>query len=271
MQRQWISDKGFLTFAFNTLDIDYLDLAYRLALSIKETQKENNISLITDSFTADKIKDKHEDIFDTIIIKGKTDRGHKDFSHEALAWDLTPYKQTIKVEADILILTSIDHWWDILDTRDVVLTTNVFKHTGELITNRSQRRLFDDNDLPDVYNAIYYFRYTRESQRFFDIVKQIYNNWAWFRDDYLINCRYENPVTDEVFAIAARIFGVENCTLPHAVPAFVHMKNPLLEIPSDGPWWDFLYWEKDSSSGRIGHYAQTLPVHYQRKDFWHAR
>lgn len=270
MERQWIADRGFLTFACNREKIDYLDLAYRLAVSIRGTQGIDNVSVIIDNNTADKIKDKHEDVFDSIIVMGK-DRDDTRFSHELHAWDLTPYKQTIKVESDIIMTSSVDHWWQILDERDVCLTTSVFNHKNQLITNRSQRKLFDDNLLPDVYNAIYYFRYTRDSKRFFDTVKQIYRDWAWYRDEYLINCRYEHPVTDEVFAIAARIYGIENCTLPQDVPAFVHMKNPLLEIPNDAPWYEYLHFEQSEQGVRVGHHQQRLPLHYQRKDLWHER
>lgn len=267
MAREWIADKGYLTFAFNTKDTNYLELAYRLAESVRDTQQINNISVVIDSDTAERIKTKHTDVFDKIIVRGKSSHAHKDFSHEALAWDLTPYKQTIKIEADIYMTHSIDHWWSILDERDVCLTTDVFDHTGKPITNRSQRRLFDDNLLPNVYNAVYYFRYTQDSKRFFDTVKKIYADWPYYRDTLLKNCRYEKPVTDEVFAIAARIYGEEQCTLPFAVPAFLHMKNPLLELPNDGAWWEYLYVEDN----RIGHYAQKLPVHYNKKDYWDGR
>jgi hypothetical protein len=267
MVREWVAEKGYLTFAFNTKDTNYLELAYRLAESIKATQKHNNISVIIDSDTAERIKTKHTDIFDRIMIKGKASHAHKDFAHQALAWDLTPYKQTIKIEADMYMTSSIDHWWSILDERDVCLTTSVFDHTGELITDRSQRRMFDDNDLPNVYNAITYFRYTKDSKQFFDIVKRIHEDWEFYKNTLLKNCRYERPVTDEVFAIAARIYGEERCTLPFPVPAFLHMKNPLLGLPNDGAWWEYLYVE----GNRIGHYAQKLPVHYNKKDYWDGR
>lgn len=267
MSREWIAEQGYLTFALNTKDCDYLSLAYRLAESIKDTQKSNNISLVIDHYTADRIKQKHKDMFDKIIMLGKRDPAQKDFMHESMAWDITPYKQTIKAESDMIFTHSVDHWWNILDERDIVFTTDVYKNDHTLITDRSQRRLFDDNDLPNVYNALYYFRFTRDSQMFFALVKRIMNEWAWFRDHHLKNCRYEHPVADEVFAIAVKIFGEERCTLPQSVPAFLHMKNRLLEIPSDGAWWKYLSWEKSEDAVRVGLYQQHLPVHYQNKSF----
>ena len=265
--REWTADKGYLTFAFNTKDTDYLSMAYLLAESIKETQKINNISLVVDPATAERIKDKHEDIFDRIIMLGKPIVAHKDFSHETRTWDITPYRCTIKAEADMLFTHSVDHWWPILDERDIVFTTDVYKPDNTLITDRSQRKIFDDNDLPNVYNALYYFRYTAQSQQFFALVKRIFSEWEWFRDQHLINCRYEHPVADEVFALAVKIFGVEQCTLPQPVPAFTHMKNQLIGLPLEDHWWEYLHWEKSADGLRIGHHQQRLPMHYHDKQF----
>jgi hypothetical protein len=269
MAREWLGEQGYLTFAANTRDSNYLELAYRLAESIKDTQSIKNVSIVIDHITASSIKDKHSRMFDRILVQGKDDRANS-FVLEARAWDLTPYKQTIKIEADMLMTANLDHWWSILDERDVCLTTTVFKPTGQLVTDRSQRRLFDDNLLPDVYNAVYYFRYTRDSQQFFHLVKRIFQEWPLFRDQILKNCRKKEPATDEVFAIAALLYGIERCTLPFAVPAFLHMKNPLVDIPSDAPWWEYISYEQADEGTRVGFYQQRLPLHYQRKDFWNA-
>jgi hypothetical protein len=268
MSRTWSADRGFLTFAFNTAHVDYLDLAYRLGQSIGQTQKIKSVSVVLDDITAKSLSDQHRQTFDRIIIYNSDREKTKDFSHESMAWQLTPYKQTIKIEADMLMTSSVDHWWSILDERDICLTTSVFDNQETLITNRSQRKLFDDNLLPNVYTALYYFRYTQNSQKFFKLVQQIYEHWPWFRDHYLINCRYETPVTDEVFAIAAKLFGEHLCTLPMDLPTFVHMKNSLLDLPNDSAWWEYLYREMGENGVKLGHYKQRLPLHYHRKDFW---
>jgi hypothetical protein len=72
-------------------------------------------------------------------------------------------------------------------------------------------------------------------------------------------------VTDEVFAIAARIYGVERCTIDNTIPSFVHMKNTLQDIPKDDHWYNYVYHE--ASQQAIGHFKQTLPIHYCDKDF----
>ena len=248
--------KGFLTVACN----NYLPYAFKLAESIKATQHDSNISVIVDDL--DQIENKHQDIFDNIIQVAKNENK---FWAETQVCALTPYKQTIKIEADMIVPQSIDHWWSILDQKNVVLTNHVQTYWHTTVTDRSQRRLFDDNNLPDVYSGIYYFRYSKESYNFFQIVNQIFDNWTWFKNN-LKNCRYEQPVTDEVFAIAAQIYGIENCTINNVIPTFVHMKNKLQDIPSDDNWYRYVAYEKSQQA--IGMYKQQYPIHYWDKTFW---
>jgi hypothetical protein len=249
--------QGFLTVACNSNTTDYLSMAYRLAESIHDTQKVKAVSVITD---VKNIDPKYTRMFDKII---QVDANG--FWGETHVWSASPYKQTFKIEADMILPSSIDHWWAICDQKDVVLTDRVYTYWHEVITNRSFRKVFDENNLPDIYSGIYYFRYSKESREFFNIVNHVFNNWNYFRDTQLKNCRYQDPVTDEVFAIAARIYGIERCTIDNTIPSFVHMKNTLQDIPSNDRWYNYVYYE--ASQQAIGHFKQTLPIHYWDKNF----
>ena len=257
--------KGFCTVACNTNDINYLEHAYHLAVSIKDTQSVKEMSVVVNTATQQQFEEKHRQIFDHVITVPADIAEKKDFISEIAVWQ-SPYKQTIKVEADMIMTANLDHWWPILDQKDVVLTSQVETYWGETIQDRSQRQLFDINNLPDVYSGLYYFRRTLDAKKFFVIVAEIFHNWPWFRDHYLKNCRYEHPVTDEVFAIAAKIFGVEKCTLLGPVPSFVHMKNELQKIASAGPWFEAVQYEKNEYVN-IGFFRQHLPLHYHNKKF----
>lgn len=257
--------KGFITVACNTKDIDYLAHATLLAESIKDTQQIKNVSLVTNTETYSYFTSKHHSLFDKILQVDFATAGDKSYLSETKVW-FSPYKQTIKMEADMMMTSSIDHWWEILDQKDVVLTNRVETYWGDIIMNRSQRQLFDQNSLPDVYSAFYYFRKTMPAKQFFELVKQIFYNWNWFRDSYLKNCRYQDPVTDEVFAIAVKIFGEELCTLTGTVPSFVHMKNPLQNINHNQSWFESVMFERNAGIN-LGNYRQHLPLHYCDKKF----
>ena len=260
--RQFASARGYLTFAING-EHDYVQIAYLQALSIKNTQKINNYAVVVKSL--DDVKDEYRSVFDHIIVLPPTINGK--FSHEYHAWALTPFRETVKVEADILFTTNVDHWWDCYQTNDIVVCNRVLTYWGETYTDRSQRILFDENLLPDVYSGWVYFRYSKESMQFFQLLRSIYENWAWFRDDYLKNCRYEYPVTDEVYAIACSIFGEHKTTISNSIPTFVHMKNLGQKLSVDKPWYNQLYFQKQKDSVSLGFYKQWAPLHYCNKSF----
>lgn len=263
MRRQFAAEQGYMTFAINNGDIDYVRLAYLQALSIKSTQNINNYAVVVKDI-AD-VRDEYRTVFDHVIVLPETIAGK--FSHEYHAWTLTPFRETVKVEADILFTQNIDHWWRSYQNNDVVVCNKVLTYWGDTYADRSQRRLFDENLLPDVYNGWTYFRYSQESMKFFQLVRGIYENWAWFRDEYLKNCRYEHPVTDEVYAIACRIFGENKTTIPGDIPTFVHMKNPGQKLSVDKAWYDQLYFQKHVDSVSVGFFKQWAPLHYCDKSF----
>ena len=108
--------RGYLTFVQNSGSVDYLTMAYVQALSIKTTQTINNYSIVVDSATQQLITDQQRQVFDHIIPMPGTDESINDkwkLKNEWKALLASPYNETIKVEADMLFTSSVDHWWDI--------------------------------------------------------------------------------------------------------------------------------------------------------------
>lgn len=261
MVKQYSGNRGFVSTAIGA---DYLRMAYLQALSIKTTQySESNYAVIVDSKTADLIEPKHKDVFDVIV----TLNGDWNFAREWETRNLSPWKRTIKLDADILFVNDISHWWESFENYKILFTTDVENYKGNVITDRWHRKLFDLNHLPNIYTAFYYFRDGVESAEFFDLCAKISSEWSWFANEFLIKNDNPNPRDDEIFAIAAQIYGVENCTLPGAAyPRFVHFKEPLNSLPAEKPWHEQLYVEHNSKLW-IGHYPQRLPVHYINETF----
>lgn len=264
--------KGFLTFAQNSETTDYLTLAYCQALSIKCSQKEvTSYAVIVDAATKALITDKHRAVFDYIIDLPEDDSEGDAWKlkNEWQAWWLTPFKETMKVESDMLFSTSIDHWWAGLQQREVVLTSSVHDYEGLIATSRAYRKLFDINELPDVYNGLMYFRFGRTSLEFFIYTKYIYRNWDKFKNEILIGCVDEEPTTDVVFAIAAQMIGVENCTNPALpYPTFAHMKGAMQGWGIGEDWTNRLYSQIDDDlTITAGFTRQVYPFHYYQKNF----
>ena len=259
---------GFLTFAQNTSDVDYLRLAYVQAMSIKLTMPGSQYAVVVDTATVGKITPQQRKMFDHIIelpVDYALDDQWK-LANEWQVFELTPFKETIKVEADLLFTRSIEHWLTTFRLRDVVLSLGCKDYQGNKATNRRYRQVFDDNNLPDVYNGLMYFRYSKTAYDFFDRAHQVYANWAYLRDNVLKNCRDEKPTTDLVYAIVASNLGIESCTLPSCdFINFTHMKNSINAWPEATPWPEMVISEFDLPMIRINNVNQYHPLHYQDK------
>ena len=261
---------GFMTFAQNTLEVDYLKMAYVQAMSIKLVMPSAKYAVVIDKHTALFVTDQQRFVFD-YIIELENDFANEEswkLSNEWQAFTLTPFKETIKLESDILITRNIMHWLDMFRLRDVVLSTGCRDYKQQLSDCRFYRRVFDDNNLPDTYNGLMYFRYSKTATQFFETARQIYANWPTIRDEVLINCRDPHPTTDVVYALSAKIIGEELCTIPSAdFINFVHMKNKINKWDVTVAWPELVMTELDVPTIRINNINQLAPFHYQNKEW----
>ena len=122
----------------------------------------------------------HPDANVTIV----TDLPHGDQGGWANDWqifELSPYRQTIKLEADMICASPIDHWWTLFENRDVVVSQGARTFYDKPAESRYYRKIFDANNLPDVYNAITYWRLSATAQEFFSLVRKVFENWNDFK------------------------------------------------------------------------------------------
>lgn len=257
--------QGFLTVATNSEDVDYLNLAYLQALNIKATQKIKSYAVIVDSETNKKINEDHKKVFDYIIEAPSSNFGP--FGIEPKAFWLSPFKETIKLESDLLIPISIDHWWDAFRLKDIVLSTGCKNYLQEPANSRKYRKLFDDNNLPDIYNGLMYFRFTQTATNFFKIASLIFEKWNDVKVN-LLGCDDEYPSTDVVYGLCAKIIGEENCTLPSCdFINFVHMKPAINEFNEQFDFTEVFVTEFCDGIIRVNNINQYHPFHYYSKNF----
>lgn len=178
---------------------------------------------------------------------------------------LSPYRQTIKLEADMICTGPIDHWWTLFERRDVVVSQGARTFYDLPAESRFYRKIFDKNSLPDVYNAITYWRVSRTATEFFSLVRNIFENWTEYKR--LLKFFDEEPTTDVVYAMAAVIIGEETVTLPPGLgPTIVHMKQHINRLQTEN-WTQELTWENNPF--RINTVAQWGLVHYHVKGWRH--
>jgi hypothetical protein len=257
--------QGFLTVAFNTDKVDYLRLAYLQALNVKATQKDAKYAVIVNVEPYD-IPDKYKAVFDHIIYDPLLGGCHA-FNIEPYAMVYSPFKETIKLEADLLFTRSIDHWWTMFRLKDVCLSCDAKTFMGLNSTIRKYREFFDANDLPDVYNGLMYFRYSQPATEFFEAARYISNQWEYVKTG-LKQCIEDRPSTDVLYALATLMVGQETVTIPSTdFLNFVHMKSGFNGWSDTRTWVDTVMNERDGDIIRINNLNQYHPVHYYDKNY----
>jgi hypothetical protein len=248
-----IEEQGYIIPAFNVGSVDYVDCARALAKTLLKHNPAARICLLTnEKYAAEPALFAYTHVVNDINTENP-------WANDWMVFRQTPFRETIKLEADMLIATPIDHWWTMFRHRDVVISTGCRNWLGEVSGARNYRHCFDQNQLPDVYNAVTYWRLSKTAQEFFDLVRDIFANWAEFKK--LLKYPEEVPSTDLVYAIAATIIGPEQVTMPFAsYPHIVHMKRHHAGTDTED-WMKELTFEMDPV--RVNTVAQWGAVHYR--------
>lgn len=244
-------NKGFVIMAQDTKKVSYTKCAEKLSKSIKRVMPDANVTIVTTEMLP------HGDLAPYSDWK---------LINDWQVYEASPYDYTIKLEADMYIPRNIDHWWDALKDRDVVVSTAIRDYKQEISTVRLYRRFIDDNKLPDVYNAITYFKKSPVAEEFYKLVREIFTNWEEYKK--ILQCNYrEYATTDWVYAIACHIIGVEKTTLPtFNEMTMIHMKQFISGTPTEN-WTDTLLYEFLPDQIRIQTIPQQYPFHYHVKNF----
>lgn len=233
-------ERGYLIPAIGKI---YEDCAQRLADSLLRLHPQAHVTILTES-----------------MLPYGNQGG---FANDWQVFYASPYRQTIKLEADMFVSSPIDHWWTLFEKRDVVISVGCRDFYDTPATARNYRKIFDQNNLPDVYNAITYWRLSNTAQTFFQLVKDIFQHWELYKK--LLKFPEELPSTDVVYAMAAQILGPEQVTLPRGIgPTMVHMKKYINPIQQQD-WTRELIWEVEPL--RINTVAQWGLVHYHVKEW----
>ena len=253
---------GICLVAQNNSKTDYIRQAYALALSILAKSPNTNISLITDD-------DVPYNVFDKVIPIPWSDMAHNDWKIENRwkVYHVTPYRNTIVFDVDMLVLENIDYIWK--HYHNLVFTNSVKTYRNEIITDRYYRKTFDANELPDVYVGMYQFLKCESTHEFFTLLDIIMKNWKVFYRKYAPN-NFQNWCSVDVSsAIALKILGQENNTLHQdSLLSFTHMKPQVQNLNSaPSKWTDLLPVDLENSDILINGYKQSGVLHYVEDNF----
>lgn len=259
---------GYLIVVSSSKDIDYLKLAYALALSIKNTQPDGygHVALVIDD-KSKIIELKSPWVFDHII------EWNQETFWDGRSWmdKLSPFDYTVCLDADMIFTRDYSHWIDyFIENCELYISPKAYTYRGELISNDFYRKTFTANNLPSLYSFYTFFKKDSETcLEFFSLGRHIIKNPKEFSNLFLAEHRPKVLGTDEAFSLSAKLLGIENeIAYTLDFPRVVHMK-PMVQNwpwPADD-WTDHIgFYLNTAGELKLGNYKQFDIVHYVNKD-----
>lgn len=256
-----MKSNGALLFAHNNQEIDYGLQAVVCAKYIKKNLKVP-VSLVTDQGTIDWLEKQNQSfkhVFDQIIIQKKPDamsnrKRYYDGSliykvnnfwnfNRSLAYDLSPYENTLVVDTDLLITN--DRLGSIWNT-DTDFMINKYHDDLAIDRDKSEFSRIADHSIDFVWATAFYFKKTLWTKTFFDLCSHIIENYDFYKFTYQIY--YPVVRNDYVFSIALHMMqGFTNDFRPMNLPATIYYstdKDELIDVKSDKDFV-FLVQKKD--------------------------
>jgi hypothetical protein len=251
---------------------NYVQQAYLCALSIRATNTNSKICLITN----DVIDEKTRSIFDNIVkIPWEDSAETKEWKVEN-RWKIyhaCPYEKTIVLDTDMLVLQDLSTWWERLENYNIFFNTNVITYRGDRITSGYYRKAFKNHQLPNIYSGFHYFKKSSQAHEFYRWLELVMNNWELFYGQYAGGKYFQKFASVDVSAaIVTKILDCEDYVTSKTTdyPYFVHMKTHCQNwktLVSDR-WQDKVgVYLNQNLDLKIGNYRQHGIFHYTEKDF----
>lgn len=255
---------GICILAQNNKTTDYVRQAYALALSVLANDPGTNISLITN----DTIPDYYKNVFDKIIPIpwGDMAKGDWKIENRWKVYHVTPYRNTIVFDTDMLILDSLSNTWD---WYNLAFTNQVKTYRNEIVTSNYYRKTFVENELPNIYTGMYQFSKCESTRQFFVLLDIIIKNWEIFYKKYAPKSMQRWCSFDLSVAIAVKILDLEGYVLNNSnMLSFTHMK-PMVQNLSNisSKWLENLTVDYGNNDIYINGFKQSGVLHYVDDDF----
>jgi hypothetical protein len=259
---------GYLLIISEHASRDYLKMAYALALSIKNTQKEgfDKVALVTDNVKKVK-KLKSPWVFDEVI------HWDKETYWDGRSWmdKLSPWDHTICLDVDMLFLRDYSHWAEyFIKNNDLYIANKSYTISDKIVSKDFYRQAFTKNKLPNLYSFYTFFKKDSELvDEFFTLGRYIIKNHLEFKNTFLAEYIPNEVGTDEAFALSVKILDIQDqIAYPLEFPKVVHMKA----MVQDWPWpankvTDHAgFYLNNKAQLKIGNQQQHSIIHYVEKD-----
>lgn len=261
-----MNSKGFLIFAEGQ---DHVRQAYLAALSLKTSNNDFPIALVTNNTVLSKYKQVFSDIIE--IPWYKKSKSILCTENRWKIYHATPFEETIVLDSDVLILENIDYFWNFAKNYSLYYPTTVYTYRKEEITSDYYRKPFVKNNLPNFYNCVHYFKKCNWTKSFFEWVELINNNWELFYGNFCSEHYPKEPSMDISAAIASKILDCDELVSNNfqSILEIVHMKSHCQNWNMPKNKWQNkvgVYLNEELQL-KIGNHRQNTILHYTENDF----
>lgn len=260
--------KGIVLLAQNSAD-DYIEQAAVLAASIKY-KDGTPVTLITN----DDVSNNYKKYFDNILPIAWGDMAELSDWKVENRWKVfhqSPYKETIVMDTDMLVLRSLDNLWEFYKNYELYFTTSPVTYRNETITSNYYREIFVENSLPNIYSALYYFKKTEFTHNFFAYLEIVLKNFDKFQEDICPYKQQQHVSLDVAIAMTIKLMGIEDkvTNQKENISTFVHMKSHIQNWKTPREKWQNVVSSTltNDLDLYVGHYRQAGIFHYTEKDF----
>jgi hypothetical protein len=241
--------RGVVLFAHASESVDYGTLSI-IAGGLAKKYLKVPVSVITDQFTIDKIKDNNnynlfEDIFDQIILVDVPQTTNQRLlnngaklekipfinSNRSSIYNLTPYDTTLLLDSDFLVFTdTLNNYWDL--NFSLMISPSMNDIIGDRIGILD--RNISETGPSLLWATTVMFKKDQYSRLFFDLVQFIKDNYKYYSELYKIDPRvYRNDIS---FSIAKHILDGFCQNLDISLPPIltVQSKDLIEKVRDDG-------------------------------------
>jgi hypothetical protein len=183
-----VKSRGILAFAYNTPTTNYEEIAHQ-TLTVASRRLDLPYTLITEATVPCAVDNTRYDIDLEQFVQWRNQGRY-------LAYELSPYNETIVIDVDYLILDQ-----NLLE---------IFKQPWDYLLQRNSHALTQSwpttmgpNSLPYIWATVFAFRKTARAKQFFNLVERIQKNYGYYR--LLFNMQERNYRNDYAFAVADTI------------------------------------------------------------------
>jgi len=264
---------GYLIVVSTSDRYNYLEMAYALALSIKNTQKPgyDKVALVIDNpELLESIKSPW--VFDHVI------KWDQEEFWNGRSWmdQLTPFDYTVCLEADMLFLRDYSHWIEyFIENCELYIPNCAYSYREEKVISDFYRKVFTDNCLPNMYSFYTFFKKDSNlAQDFFKLGRYIIKNPIEFSNVFMSNNKPLIVGTDEAFSLSAKILGIDDqISYDLEFLKIVHFKPAIQGWPSmPSKCSDMVgFYLNKGGQLKIGNINQTGIVHYFEKNIMNSK